>query len=117
MKPPAAMTSPAADVPATPHALRVSTGVIAPKLISEPTVDLSSSGFTSQALASREMVVRLQLDKSGTPQDVQIVKAINPEVDARVITALRQYRFEPAKLNDEAVPMSLDLAIHFEQRR
>jgi len=107
---------PATDPSGTPNSVRVSTGVVSPKLISKPDITVYTSEFPSPDLAIQSVVLRFLLDESGTPQDVQIVKPVNKDVDERVLTAVRQYKFTPATLDDQPVPINMDLVVNFAQR-
>lgn len=105
----------ASDIPTT-SARRVTTGVTAPKLISEPVVRVSLTDFPTTDLATQHMAVSFRVDEKGIPQNVHLLKSINQSVDARVLAAVREYRFEPAKLDEQAVPMDVNLAINFATR-
>ncbi|MFZ0745731.1 MAG: TonB family protein [Terracidiphilus sp.] len=118
---PNALSAPAAaptgtDVSATTHPRPISTGVVAPKLISEPEIELATSDFQTEDLAGQYMVVHFWLDESGTPKNVQIVRPVNPTVDARMLAAVRQYHFLPATLDNQAVPLEMNLRIDFQAR-
>lgn len=103
------------DAPAT-HARRISTGVTAPKLISSPTVRVSLTDFPNENLALQHVVVAFRVDEKGVPQNVHLVKSINQTVDGRILAAVRDYRFEPATLDDQAVAMDVNLNVNFEAR-
>jgi TonB family protein len=109
-----AAAEPATDATATPIARRISTGVTEPKLISEPAIDVAISDFNSWNLGSRYMVLRFKVDETGTPQGVEIIKAVSPDVDAKVLEAVHQFHFAPAKLDNQAIPMNLDMRINFQ---
>jgi TonB family protein len=111
-----ASTDPATDVSTAPHGRRISTGVIAPKLISEPVMHLAVSDFANSDLATQHMVVSFRVDETGAPQNVHLLKSAGQNVDARVLTAVRAYRFEPARLDEQAVPMDVNLVINFQAR-
>lgn len=94
--------------------VRISTGVIAPRLIR--TVDVSS---TTQDWAwrvsglNRVAVVSMLVDEKGVPSDLKIVRSAGADVDANVLAAVKQYRFQPGLLNHEpvAVPVNLEVTI------
>jgi|SRR5208337_4451381 len=109
-----AAAEPATDSTATPPTRRISTGVTEPKLISEPAIDVAISDFNSWNLGSRYMVLRFKVDETGTPQGVEILRAVSPDVDAKVLAAVQQFHFEPAKLDDQTIPMNLDLRVNFQ---
>ncbi len=99
---------------ARPH--RISTGVIAPKLISEPAIDVAISDFNTWNLGSRYMVLRFKVDEAGAPQNVEIVKPVSPDVDAKVLAAAHRFHFAPATLDNQAIPMNLDMRVNFQAR-
>jgi TonB family protein len=104
------------DVSTTGHARRTSTGVTWPKLISEPALILSAEDFPTHDLAAQHMVVSLRVDENGAPQNVHLVKSVNQTVNERVLAAVRQYRFVPGTLDDQNVPIDLNLIINFEEK-
>jgi TonB family protein len=100
----------------TAHAasIRISTGVMAPKLIHtvqiESDIDSSRSAFTYD----RKTVVAMTVDASGKPNELKILKSINPVVDKNVLAAVSQYRFAPGTLDGQptAVPVNLEIILH-----
>ena len=92
---------------------RISTGVIAPKLIStvqiESDYDASPRGFSLE----RKTVVSMVVDATGKPSDLKIVKPINPVMDKNVLAAVSQYRFVPGTLDGEptTVPVNLEVVL------
>jgi TonB family protein len=94
--------------------IRISTGVIAPKLIH--VVDISSSGEDwawRVGGINRTAVVSMVVDEKGVPSNLKIVRSAGADIDSNVIAAVRQYRFQPGTLNHEptAVPVNLEITI------
>jgi TonB family protein len=56
------------------------------------------------------------VDENGTPQNVHVVQSVNQNVDERVMTAVRSSRYVPAKLDDQIVPVDVNLLVNFRQR-
>lgn len=106
----------ATDVSATPRPRRISTGVTGPKLISEPNLRVSKADFPGVDLATQHAVVSFRVDENGAPQNIHLVKSAGQTVDARVLEAVRQYRFAPASLDDQAVAMDVNLIVNFTER-
>lgn len=77
-------SQPLTDASSNAQPLRISSGVIWPKLISEPSFKVSSSDFSDQNLAAHQVVVSFTVDESGKPQNVHLTKSVNPIVDERV---------------------------------
>jgi TonB family protein len=92
---------------------RVSTGVIAPKLIYKVDVIADSTG-TARIMGNEcTVVVGMVVDKTGKPSDLKIIKSAGPGVDASVLTAVSQYRFTPGTVSNQpiATPLNLELVI------
>lgn len=111
-----ANSSATTDIPTATTARRISTGVISPKLISEPSVKVSTADFTSEDLAAQHLVVSFRVDQNGAPQNVHLLKSVNPTVDSKVMAAVRGYRYAPATLDEIAVPMDVNLVVSFATR-
>ena len=106
------------DDATTASPLRVSTGVVAPKLTH--TVDISTDGdLTWEAIPfDRVAVVKMMVDENGKPSDMQIVESVSPTMDKNVLAAVSQYRFKPGTLDNQptAVPVTLHILIHNSER-
>jgi TonB family protein len=106
-----AQTQVASNGPA-PQVKRVSTGVIAPKLIY--TVDVQADESTAKFLSNDcRVVVGMIVDKTGKPEDLKIVRSAAPGVDASVLAAVSQYRFTPGMVSNQpiATPLNLEVVI------
>jgi TonB family protein len=89
---------------------RVSTGVVPPKLIY--TVDVQADELTERFLNSdTKVVVGMIVDKTGKPEDLKIVNSGNPNLDARVLEAVSQYRFAPGTVSNQPVASPLNLEV------
>jgi TonB family protein len=110
--PAAALATQPADDSSTPTpALRVSTGVIGPFILDVPNVHLSPNAFDQVIPNDATVVLSLNVDEKGKAQDVKVVKSVNKILDERVIEAVRESRFKPAKLDNEPVPVDLTLSV------
>jgi hypothetical protein len=107
---PPAITA-AGDRTATPKTLRVSTGVIAPKLIHSIDVPIDSvtSGFYGGA---RKVVVGMIVGTDGVPSDLKVVQSGGPIVDKSVLEAVSQYRFAPGTVSSQPVAFPLNLEVN-----
>jgi TonB family protein len=92
---------------------RISTGVIAPKLVY--TVDVVADSTSSARLFTNNctVVVGMVVDKNGKPGDLKIVRSASPGVDASVLAAVSQYRFTPGMVSNQpiATPLNLEVVI------
>jgi len=100
----------------TPDGHRISTGVIEAKLIKQADTHLAASDFHTTDLSTQKIVLHFVVDESGTPKNIEIVKSINPEVDSRVMAAVRQFKYKPAMLDGQAVSSDLNLSMNFQPR-
>ncbi|HEX3891026.1 MAG TPA: energy transducer TonB [Terracidiphilus sp.] len=110
------VNSMATDADIAPHAHRVTTGVIFPKLISGPKMNVSTTDFPTRDLALQRAIVSLRVDENGTPQNVRLVKSVNQTVDARVLAVVREYHYVPGSLDERNVPVDLNLIFNFQTK-
>ena len=96
-----------------PQVKRISTGVIAPKLIYK--VDLVADSANTARLLNNDckVVVGMIVDKTGKPSDLKIVQSAGAGVDASVLAAVSQYRFIPGMVSNQpiATPLNLEILI------
>jgi TonB family protein len=72
-------------------------------------------GLNSRLLDDSMVVLKLNVDEQGKPEDIQIVNTVNPTFGADVIDAVRQFRWRPAKLDNQ--PVATDLTLHLLVKR
>ena len=96
---------------------RVSTGVIGPRLISEPPLKISAADFEGSEPGLQHLVVAFTVGQDGKPKNVRLLKPVNPALDVRILCAVRRYRFAPATLNDQKIAMDIQMTINFEMRQ
>jgi TonB family protein len=72
-------------------------------------------GLNSRLLDDSMVVLKLNVDEQGKPEDIQIVNTVNPTLGADVIDAVRQFRWRPAKLDNQ--PIATDLTLHLLVKR
>jgi len=106
----ASASKPADDSSSTPS-LRVSSGVTNPVLLNAGDVHIAANVRDRIIPNEATVVLSLNVDENGRPQDVQIVKSVNKMLDERVMEAVRQFHFNPARLNDQPVPVDLTLNV------
>ena len=109
-------SQPVTDTIANSQPLRISSGVVWPKLISEPNFKVSSSDFMGMNLETQKVIVSFTVDESGTPQNVHLTKSANPFVDERVLNAVRQYRYLPATMSGQKIAVDVNLEVKFANR-
>jgi TonB family protein len=112
------MAMPAVNAAVTPTAasgtpiLRVSTGVLAAKIIHRTEITYSPLELNT---TDNRVVVRVLVNEQGLPQSAEIVSSRNPDLNQRVLEAVKQYRFRPAQLDQQAVPEHVNLTFVFER--
>ena len=106
----------AADRGATPASLRVSTGVVAPKLISATSIASTDEWYTRRSAFDKKVVVEMLVNEKGVPSDLKVVDSLGAEMDKNVLEAVSHYRFKPGTLDNKAaaVPLKLEILLHNE---
>ena len=100
------------DATAPTQALRVSTGVTAP-VLTEPIGIQVPEGLANVFIPmNKEVEVSLVVDEKGQASDVKVVKSANPYWDALVVDAIEKSHFKPGKLDDQAIPVSMNLTVN-----
>jgi TonB family protein len=104
----------AADRGTTPASFRVSTGVVAPKLIYAVSVESTDEWSARRSAFDKKVVVEMLVDEKGVPSDLKVVNSIGTEMDKNVLAAVSQYRFKPGTLDSKpaAVPLKLEIVLH-----
>ncbi|HEY0162425.1 MAG TPA: TonB family protein [Edaphobacter sp.] len=100
-----------ADRGTTPQHLRISTGVVAPKIVYSVDVTSEATHPWTDLPANRTVTVGMIVDATGKPTDLQIVKSAGPMVDKNVLAAVSQYRFQPGTVSNQPVNFPVNLEI------
>jgi TonB family protein len=106
----AVLSQPVKDASAPTQVRPASTGVTAPSLVHSSDV-IVSPDFAATIRDDSTVVLQLNLNEQGKPEDIQVVKSVNPTLDADVVDAVRQFRWRPAKLDNQPVPTDLTLNV------
>ncbi len=96
---------------AAPEVRRISTGVVAPKLIYKVNVIADSTGTARLLSDDTRVVVGMVVDKNGKPSDLKILKSAGAGVDASVLAAVSQYRFTPGTVSNQPIATPVDLEV------
>jgi len=98
--------------------VRISTGVVAPKLVSTVQIESDAVAAPSGFTIDRTTVVAMTVDATGKPSDLKIVRSLGPVMDHNVLAAVGQYRFKPGTLDGEptAVPVNLEVVLRSSAR-
>jgi len=106
--------APALSSATSSAAIRISTGVIAPKLIKAVDAAPTSQDWAWRVSGiNRTAVVSMLVDEKDGPSNLKIVRSAGSGIDENVIAAVKQYRFQPGLLNHVpvAVPVNLTVTI------
>ncbi len=110
--PAAAKASTPVDDASAPTPTRISTGVIFPTLLK--TVDVSiPEGFAGSPIPGDAQVgLTLTVDASGQPQNIRVVRPLNPLWDSRVVDAVSKFHFHAGTIDNQPVPVDLNLTVN-----
>ena len=98
-----------------PTSRPLSTGVTSPRLVYTTAIRIPANELPFSAGNSTNVVLKLDLDETGTPMNIRIIHPVSPEVDARVIEGVRQFRWTPAVLDNKPVPTDLTLTVEVQR--
>jgi outer membrane biosynthesis protein TonB len=106
-------STPFDDASATAQAPRVSTGVIAPTLL-ESKIGISIPADLPQDAIPVDAQVGLTfvVDEKGKPQDIHVVKGVNPFWDARVVEAVSKFHYRPGTIDAQPIPVDMNLTVN-----
>jgi len=105
-------SQPLTDAPASTRPL--STGVVSAQIISAPHIELTPAAEETMP-ADAEVVLKLNVDEKGLASNVQVLKSPTRYLDGPVADAVRQLRFRPATLDNQAVPSDMTLTVVVKQ--
>jgi len=108
----AATSKPANDADST-SVRPVSTGVTAPRLVYSSRINISSSELPTTS--GGRVVLKFRLDTTGTPQSIHVIEPLTQSLDARIVDAVRQFRWSPAVLNNQTVPIDMNLVVQVQR--
>ncbi|MEG9435761.1 TonB family protein [Edaphobacter sp. HDX4] len=91
--------------------LRISTGVVAPKLVHSISVNSDATRPWTDVASNRTVTVGMIIDETGKPTALKIVKSAGPIVDRNVLEAVSQYRFSPGTVSNQPVAFPFNLEI------
>ena len=92
-------------------AYRVGGGVSAPKALYAPDPEYSEEA--RKAKYQGTVVLWLVVGADGKPHEIKIQRSLGMGLDEKAKEAVMQWRFEPAKLNGQAVPVQINVEVNF----
>jgi len=103
-------SQPVTETPASTPARPISTGVTPAHLVYSHNITLTPTTVETLPL-NAAVVLKLNVDETGQAKDIQVVKSPDAALDAPVAAAVRQFRFSPAILDNQAVATDLTLTV------
>jgi protein TonB len=91
---------------------RIGGGVSAPVVLFAPEPEFSEEA--RKAKVAGNVLVYLQVDTSGHPTHVHVLRGIGLGLDEKAIDAVRQYKFKPAMENGHPVPVEMQVEVNFQ---
>jgi TonB family protein len=93
---------------------RPGSGVEPPRLLREVRADYSEDA--RRANLEGEVVLEIVIRRDGSVGDVRILKGLGLGLNDRATTAVRQWRFAPARMKGTAVDVIVEVAVEFRLR-
>lgn len=72
--------------------------------------------YTPEARAAKiqgAVVVRLMVNQQGLPENVRVVRGLDPGLDRNAIASVNQYRFEPAMQDGQPVEKAVSIEVQY----
>ena len=110
--PAAAFASTPVDDATAPTPIRVSTGVTEPVLVDSASLTLPAGYTVNDLPENAEVGLSLTIDEKGVPQNIQVTKSFTTFWDARVVEAVKQFRFKPGKVDNQPTAVDLNLTVN-----
>jgi outer membrane biosynthesis protein TonB len=104
----AAATGPSVDVSAS----TAPDGVTSPRLVFSKPITISSDELPKAYPNPARVVLKFDLDQTGSPRNLRVSEALTQPVDARVMAAVRDFRWTPAVINNHVVPIEMTLIVN-----
>jgi TonB family protein len=90
---------------------QVGGGVSAPRVIYQLEPEYSEEG--RKAKYQGVVVVQMVVDRDGKVRDAHVVRSLGLGLDEKALEAVRQWKFEPAKKNSQAVAVGISVEVSF----
>ena len=91
---------------------KIGGGVSAPVVLFAPEPEFSEEA--RKAKVAGNVLVYLQVDATGRPTHVRVLRGIGLGLDEKAVEAVRQYKFKPAMENGKPVPVEMNVEVNFQ---
>jgi len=103
------------STPASASVRPVSTGVTNPQLVYSTKIEIPADEVSASFPNPARVVLRLNLDRTGSPSAIHVVQPLSQNIDARVVEAVRQFRWSPAVLDNQPISSELNLIVQVQR--
>jgi TonB family protein len=93
----------------------ISTGVTSPRLVYTTRMSIPADELPAAMGSSTKVVLKVNLDETGNPSSIQVLHSATPVIDERVVSAVRQFRWTPAVLNNKTIPDEVTLTVEVQR--
>jgi len=90
---------------------RVGGGVSAPRAIYQPDPEYSEEA--RKAKYQGTVVLAAIIDANGHPRDIRVARSVGLGLDEKAMEAVKTWRFEPAKKDNQAVAVLVNIEVTF----
>jgi TonB family protein len=105
---PVPSTPPQPATPAASAPYKIGGNVSAPVVIHS--VEAEFSDYARRNRICGTTIIGLIVDAEGLPQDVHVIKSLEPSLEQNAVAAVEQYRFKPA-MKDGTIPVPVEIKI------
>lgn len=89
----------------------ISTGITSPQMMYSTGIEIPASEIPDAFPNPARVVLKVSLDAGGSPTDIQVLQPLTQEVDARVVAAVKKFRWTPAVLDNMTIPFEMKLVV------
>lgn len=86
-------------------------GVTAPRAVYTPDPEYSEEA--RKAKYQGTVILWVAIGTDGRPKDIRVQRSLGMGLDEKAIEAVRTWRFEPSRLNGQAVPVQVNIEVNF----
>ncbi len=97
---------------AAPGTERIGGAVIAPRALKTP--EPTFNDYARRVKLSGNVVIYLQVDPSGNPDKLRILRPLGLGLDEMALNAVSRYRFKPAEENGVPVRVEMNVEVNFQ---
>ena len=92
-------------------AYKIGPGITPPKLLYKIEPDYTQEA--KQARIQGTVALKAKVSVDGRPEDIIIVKSLDPGLDSKAIDAVKQWRFKPGMRDGTPIPVWVTIEVHF----